>query len=553
MATLSQWIEPDAYEYDNTTIVDRTMKKMENFPDAVPFIERSLSGSRRSLTNQEFVQKVIKIAKYLVSFGVKKGDKIAIFGKNSLEWIIGEFAIFFAGAVSVHINITNRDASDAIETLGICKCRFLLIDPTENSGAQALIPQFKLTDDSNHVLLLRKNGKWDFNDLESELNVPEHEVELPKVDVGDGAVIFTTSGSTGNPKLVLHTHSGIVYSIPNDENNPTFKHFGGPSKFKLFNDRTFSWLGGSPLVSFLYGNQILFMPSVTHPSKEQAVQIWNIIREEKCMGGCFLPFLLQNMVDTHVGPGEDDFKLIMLFSGGQVLDETFIQKTWQYCKTLYVGYGFTESFSSISALTLNEGQPYYKGFVGKVAKGVELRIVDEFDNVMELESQGEIQIRQKSLFKEYFANDQLTKNAFTASGWFRTGDIGFLREGGVLVITGRKKDIISRGTRKIMPGGIEDTVRKMSGIKEVVVVGVPDDRLLEEICVCFISDEGVDLTAEDVEGFCKNIYLKEEAADGMGDMPRYFLRFDSFPLLNHSKMNKVELKLQAALKLKLEK
>ncbi|XP_033729132.1 medium-chain acyl-CoA ligase ACSF2, mitochondrial-like [Pecten maximus] len=551
MSTLSYWNEPSTLIYDNTSIVDRARTRTEVYPDVIPFIERSMSGSRRSLTNQEFLQKVEKIARYLVSVGVRKGDMIGIFGPNSLEWIIGEFAIFFAGAVSVHININKRDASDAVEVIDICKCRFLLIDPADNSGALELISEFKQRTDNNQIFLLRKSENCPFHDLESELSAPERKFELPKVDAEDDAVIFTTSGSTGNPKLVLHTHSAVVCNIPTDKENPTHAMLGGPSMFKMFNDRTFSWMGGSPIVSFVYGNQFIFTSSKTHPTKEHAKQIWEMMKEENCMGGCFLPYLLQNMIDTHAIPEDDDFRLQMLFSGGQIIDDTFMKEVWRYCGTLYIGYGFTESFSSVAALILPEGQPYYKGNVGKISKGVELRIVDDSENIVELESQGEIQIRQNSLMKGYFANDELTKATFTPSGWFKTGDIGYLREEGALFITGRKKDIISRGTRKIMPAGIEDKVKDMPGIKQVVVVGVPDDLLLEEICVCFSSVEGKDVTPAAVEEFCKNVYLKEETADGMGEMPKYFQRFESFPLLHNGKMNKVQLKLNAAQNLKL--
>ncbi|OWF44125.1 uncharacterized protein LOC110458802 isoform X2 [Mizuhopecten yessoensis] len=551
MSTLSYWNEPNTLQYDNKTIVDRMRSRTEVYPDVVPFVERLLSGSKRSITNQEFLQKTEKIAKYLVSLGVKKGDKIAIYGKNSLEWIIGEFAIFFAGAVSVHINILTRDASDALGMIDICKCRFLLIDPTNDNGAAQLISAFKERDRNNHILLLRKNEKYQFYDLESEFCSPDRKSELPNVDTDDDAMIFGTSGSTGTPKLVLFTHFNIACNTPTDADNPSYSHFGGPSKFTIFNDRTFSWMGGTPITNFLYGNQMIFTSTSANPTKEEAMQIWKMIQEEECNGGCFLPYLLQNIIDT-LGKVEDDgFRLHMLFSGGQIIDDAFIKTVWRYCKLFFIGYGFTECFASVSLIPLSEGQPYCTGYVGKINKGVELRIVDGSEDTVPLGIHGDIQIRHKALSKGYFANDELTKEVFTATGWFRTGDIGYLKDEGVLIITGRKKDIISRGTMKITPGFVEEKIQSMPGIKNVVVVGVPDDHLLEEVCVCFIPVEEMDVTPAAVENFCKDTFLKEETLDGMGEMPKYFLRFEIFPLLYNGKLDKVQLKKLAAQNLKL--
>ncbi|XP_060080765.1 long-chain-fatty-acid--CoA ligase FadD15-like [Ylistrum balloti] len=545
MSTLSYWNESNPLIYDNTTIVDRARKRTEVYPDVIPFVERSLSGSRRSITNREFLSKVEKVAKYLVSIGVQKGDKIAIFGQNSLEWIIGEFAIFFAGAVSVHVNILRKDASDALESIDICKCKCLLIDPTDSSSALRLITDFKQRDENNNILLLKKNENCQFHHIELEFDLPDRKLELPHVVPEDDAVIFTTSGSTGNPKLVLHTHYGIVCNVPSDEENPGYKHYGGPSKFVVFNDRTFSWLGGSPITNFLYGNQSIFTSSSAHPTKEQALEIWNMIKEEKCTSGWFLPYLMQNIIDAHEKLEDDGFRLSFLFSGGQIMDETFVKAIYRYSNLFFASYGFTESFAGVSMFMLKEDQPYHTGYTGKVSKGVELRIVDESENIVPLETQGEIQIRQKALFKEYFGNEKLTKEVLTSEGWFKSGDIGYLREEGTLFITGRKKDIISRGSRKITPGSIEDKIKSMPGIKHVVVIGVPDDRLLEEVCVCFIPFEGIDLTPAAVEEFCQNIFLKEESADGMGEMPKYFVRFEAFPSLQNGKLDKVQLKLLA--------
>ena len=175
-----------------------------------------------------------------------------------------------------------------------------------------------------------------------------------------------------------------------------------------------------------------------------------------------------------------------------------------------------------------------------------MRVVNQKDQPVPLNTTGSIQIRNRSLLMEYFGNEELTKQSFAKGGWFRNGDFGEMIEGGRLVISGRDKDIISRGTRKILPGHIEDVVKRMEGVQQVSVVPIPDERLGEEICVCFIAAKDGDIHPSDVEAYCRTRFLSSKsAADGIGEMPKYFLKFDSFPLLSNGKRNKNKLKIIA--------
>ena len=87
-------------------------------------------------------------------------------------------------------------------------------------------------------------------------------------------------------------------------------------------------------------------------------------------------------------------------------------------------------------------------------------------------------------------NEEATRNSFLPGKWFKTGDLGFIKDDGTVVIQGRVKDVISRGTRKIMPDAVEDIILQMDRILHAVVVAVPDRRLYEEVCACFVVKEG---------------------------------------------------------------
>ena len=184
------------------------------------------------------------------------------------------------------------------------------------------------------------------------------------------------------------------------------------------------------------------------------------------------------------------------------------------------------------------------GDIGKPIKSVEVHVVDQNDKAVPLNTTGSIQIRNPYLLLKYVADDDLTESSFAVGRWFRTGDVGKMLKGGNIIISGRDKDIISRGTRKILPGHIEDVVSRLEGVKQAAVVPVPDERLGEEICVCYIATTKGGTTALDVEAHCRTYFLTgENTADGIGEMPKYFLKFDSFPLLATGKIDKNQLKL----------
>jgi fatty-acyl-CoA synthase len=145
-------------------------------------------------------------------------------------------------------------------------------------------------------------------------------------------------------------------------------------------------------------------------------------------------------------------------------------------------------------------------------------------------------------FEKYYLNTALTDEVLLAGKWFRSGDIAHINEENHIVIRGRIKDCISRGTRKIWPTNIEYTIMKMYGMKDVIVLGVPDERLYEEICVCYVTIPGHEITPADVKQFCAGNFIEHDAIDGLGEMPKYFLRFHSLPKLGNGKINKSQMR-----------
>jgi fatty-acyl-CoA synthase len=164
---------------------------------------------------------------------------------------------------------------------------------------------------------------------------------------------------------------------------------------------------------------------------------------------------------------------------------------------------------------------------------------------------GELCIRSLLGFEGYYKNATLTNEVFLPGKWIRSGDIAQINEDNHIIIKARIKDCISRGTRKIIPSSIENVIMSMNGMKNVTVVGVPDKRLYEEVCVCYVTHPEHEKSPTDVKNFCMENFFEHDALDGLGEMPKYFLRLNSLPMLGNGKVNKIQVRIDAIQELKL--
>ncbi len=134
---------------------------------------------------------------------------------------------------------------------------------------------------------------------------------------------------------------------------------------------------------------------------------------------------------------------------------------------------------------------------GRPAPGVEVRLLDDDGSPVAAGELGEFQVRGCSVFTRYYGNDEANAEAFTADGWFRTGDVAVADEAGNITISGRNKDIINRGGVKYNPREVEDLLHRHPAISEAAIVPVPDPVLGEKACCCIVraGDGALDLAS----------------------------------------------------------
>ena len=195
--------------------------------------------------------------------------------------------------------------------------------------------------------------------------------------------------------------------------------------------------------------------------------------------------------------------------------------------------------------------PCYEGL--DLIPGSELKIVDEDKQLLPVGQVGEICVRSPvtNSFRGYLENPQATAKTISPTGWIHTSDMGFIDDRGKLIISGRCADMIKRASQKIFPVEIETVLLKYPDVKDVVVVGVPDDRLFEEICACVIPKQSstLETDAKAFEDWMARQWAPSQT--GLELKPKYLLLMKEYPKTDTGKTDRKSIKATAMGKLQL--
>jgi len=319
---------------------------------------------------------------------------------------------------------------------------------------------------------------------------PNTPVNLPKIEKSRGAMILYTSGTTSLPKGVLTTHTNIEAQISTlvkawkwTSSDYTIGILPLHHVHGIINVLSCAlWSGAT--IQFLY--------------PFSAEEVFEIFEEGKTSVFMAVPTIYFKLIaQFEVFPEERKRKLTnlmekfrLMVSGSAALPVSVMAK-WREISGHYLleRYGMTEIGMAIS-------NPYHHdrkaGYIGQALEGVEIRLVNEENLVVLPGHAGEIQVKGHSVFKEYWGKPEATEKTFTEDGWFKTGDIAVI-EGGYFRILGRDSiDIIKSGGYKISALEIEEVLRQYPEIKDVGVVGVPDEEWGEIIVAALVLENPID-------------------------------------------------------------
>ena len=177
--------------------------------------------------------------------------------------------------------------------------------------------------------------------------------------------------------------------------------------------------------------------------------------------------------------------------------------------------------------------------VGQPNPRTEIKIVDENEQVVPVNTCGEIYVKSKCLLKEYYNDLERTRASLTADGWFRTDDVGFMNEDGTFFCEGRKSEIIISGGINVAPSVLEATLEKCPGVAHAICVPVPHNILFQAVCACVILDKGSDVTEEKLRNYLESVHNDKPRLFTV--LPTYYMFMDRFPELQTGKISRKEL------------
>ena len=446
-------------------------------------------------------------------FGVKPGDRVAVWVKNCPEFVPAVFGILAAGGVVVPVNNFLKPAEVA----------FILQD----SGAVAIISDASFAEAQEKLLAFHPVTKIfkveEFANLNSQIPdfkpATRHEQDL--------AALLYTSGTTGHPKGAMLTHGNFLHNVTSCI---TALDVRADDRIvvALPQFHSFMFTVGT-LLPMLSGAGILLLKTL-HPFK-------SVLEEIARHRGTILPSVPSFYRALLAVPEFGKMPLRLCISGGAPLPvEVFNEFTRKFPFPLREGYGPTES-SPVATVNpiYGENRP---GSVGQPIPNVELSIRDEVGGELPVGEIGEICIRGGNVMRGYWHQPEETAKVLRA-GWLCTGDVGYGDADGYFYITDRKKDMLLVNGINVYPREIEEVMYQFTGVKEVAVIGLPDARRGEQPVAFVAAADGVMLDEKALVQF-----VRERMADYK--VPRKIIFLPALPRNATGKILKTELRRQPA-------
>ena len=448
---------------------------------------------RRSITWKEFDDTANRFANLLKDKGIKRGNKVAILLMNSLEWLPIYFGVLKLGALAVPMNY--RYTSDEIKyCLDLADCNALVFGPEFIGRVEPIADHTPLV----KTLIFVGDAYVPFADHYNQIinNYPADKLDV-SLNEEDEAAIYFSSGTTGFPKAILHLHKALISSCMWEQ-----KHH-----LQAKND---VFLCIPPL--YHTGAKMHWFGSLISASKAVILKgikpewIMSAVSEEKCTIVWLLVPWAQDILDAI---DRKEIKLEnyqtsqwrLMHIGAQPVPPSLVQRWLKvFPNHKYdTNYGLSESIGP-GCVHLGIENTHKVGAIGKPGYMWEAKIIENGKEITEPEEVGELCVKGPGVMVCYYKNPEATAEILK-DGWLYTGDMAKYDKDGFIYLVDRKKDVIITGGENLYPVQIEDFIRKHDKVKDVAVIGIPDDRLGEIALAIVEPKEGMDLTVEEIEKF----------------------------------------------------
>ena len=546
------------YDVIDATFSDVLDTMVEKYPDQYAFKYTTLDYTR---TYTEFRRDVDECAAALISLGVKAGDHVAVWATNIPAWFITFWATTKIGAVLVTVNTAYKiheieyllKQSDTHTLVMIEDCK----DINYREIIEELCPELQtLTPGeplySKNLPFLRNVVTVGFNMagclnweqmLQRAALVPHEEVRrrasLVKPD--DVCNMQYTSGTTGFPKGVMLTHRNIV----NNGKTIGDRMDLSTADRMMIQVPMFHCFGMvlSMTSTMTHGGTLLPMPYFSPKSSLACINDEHIT----CFNGVPTMFIA---LFNHADFAKTDFSYMRtgIMAGANCPADLMRRAAVEMnMREIISVYGQTEASPGCTMGEVNEDLDHRVETVGSAFPNVECKIIDpETGEELPDGESGEFVARGFNIMKGYYKMPEATAQTIDADGWLHSGDICCRTPDGYFKVTGRVKDMIIRGGENLYPREIEEFYLTNPKVRDVQVIGVPDERYGEECCAWIILHKGETADENEMREF-------GNASIARHKVPRYFMFVNEFPMNAAGKILKYKMREEAAEKLGLKK
>ena len=531
---------------------------VKNFPDQYAFKYTTLNYTR---TYSEFRDDVDEFARSLISMGVKAGTHVAVWASNLPQWYIAFWATTKIGAVLVTVNTAYKiheaeylfkqsDTHTLIMEKGSKDSHYdeiiaELCPELENTKPGEPLHAKRLPFLRNVITVgYKQKGCMTWDDAVARASkVPVEEVYrmAAAVDVHDVCNMQYTSGTTGFPKGVMLTHYNVV-------NNG-----------KCIGDRMDLSTADRMMIQVpmfhCFGMVLAMTASMTHGATLHPLPYFSpkpalaCINNEHITAFHGVPTMFIALLE-HPDFEKTDFSYMRTgIMAGSPCPISVMQEVVDkmHMSEITIVYGQTEASPGCTMSSTDDSLEVRVSTVGRALPEIECKIIDpETGNELPDNVTGEFVARGYNIMKGYYKMPAATAAAIDRDGWLHTGDLACRTPEGNYRITGRLKDMIIRGGENIYPKEIEEFIYTHPKVKDVQVIGVPDEQYGEEIMACIILKDGESMTVEEMKKYILDHMAKHK-------VPKYIDFVEAFPMNVAGKILKYKMREDAILKLGLQK
>jgi acyl-CoA synthetase (AMP-forming)/AMP-acid ligase II len=452
--------------------------------------KKALVMEDQSLTYSQFNDRVNLVANGLLARGVASGDRVAVLAMNRLDYPVLVYAALKIGAVVVPVNFRYQQAELAY-ALNDAAPKVMFF-----SGEMGKLVAETRGDLKEPIDLVSLGGGGGPEDLTLDGLIKGRSPDEPKTGPEPSwpAMIMYTSGTTGFPKGVIYSHGaymnvavGLCLEGDLGHNDvsmvclPLF-HNGG--------------LNAITLPTLLLGGTVVIMAKGFDPDI-----ILEAVGRHRVTMTMWVPTMLAILVNHPGAAGYDVSSLNKIWYGSSAISPIILEASQKmFGAGFYQWYGQTET--GMNSVLRPEDHAEHTHCTGREMFNSEIRIIDEEGNDTPVGEVGEIICAQKLLgMSGYWNMPEATEQAI-CEGWIHTGDLARVEGGSFFTVVDRIKDMIISGAENIYPKEIEDLLMTHAGVREVAVIGIPDEVYGESVCAVVVKKKGQDPSQEELIGFC---------------------------------------------------